>query len=372
MAKVIIFHTPIRYGGGERQLVLLSKEFKKLGLDFLIINLSKSLEFENELQSSGIKFITINNRFLGDSPSKKTYLKHLILLTPHLFNKKLKNLWNSSEVVWANDFPANFLVYFLLKIYRKKNKKLICLRHFYKNPEKGIFNLIYKNILNSFDLIVGVSDYVSDSLIQTFPELKNKILTIPNGIDLSEFELKETKEELRENLNLPQNETLAIYVARFSPQKNHSFLINVVKEIPNLKIILIGDGKTKNNFIEKANKENVFRNFIILGYVKNELIPYYLKASDFCLFPSLVEGFGIAIVEALAAGLPTVIFKNIYIKEFEDGLLVAKNEKEFIELAKKLYNETDFRQEISKKGLKAVQKFDIKNIAKKYIEILKK
>ncbi len=372
MAKLIIFHTPVRYGGGERQLVLLSKEFKKAGLDFVIINLAKSLEFENELQSNRIEFLTINNRSLGDSPSKKSYLIHFFLLTSNSFNKNLRNFWNSAEVVWARDFPANFFVYFLSKIYGRKDKKFICSRHFYKNPEKGIFKLIYSTVLNTFDIIIGVSNYVSNSLIENFPELKNKIFTIPNGVDLANFNIKETKEELRRKLSLPPDEILAIYVARFSPQKNHLFLIKISKEIPNLKIILIGDGETKNEFIKKAKEENTFERFIVSGYLKNELMPLYLKVSDFCLFPSLGEGFSNAIIEALSAGLPTIIFKNIYTKEYEDGVLIANNEEEFIELARKLYANINFRKEVSIKAQKLVQKFDIGNIAEKYIEIFKK
>ncbi len=371
MAKVIIFHTPVRYGGGERQLILLSKEFKKNNLDFIIINLAKSEEFEKELDKNQIPFSTITNKKLGDSPSKKDYFFHLLSLLRKLFKKELKLLYKNAKIVYARDFPANFFVYFLIKIYGKDDKKFIYSRHFYKNPEKGLVKKVYFKVLKNFDVLIGVSEYVSKSLLETFPELKEKILTIPNGIDLKRFDLKQTKEELRKEFNLPLNDLLAIYIARFTLQKNHIFLIDVLKNIEGFKLILIGEGNTKSQFMEEISKNNLNDRVILLGYIENSKIPYYLKASDFCLFPSKGEGFSNAILEAMAASLPTVIFKDIYSPEYGDNILVANSEKSFIDYCQKLVNDELFRRKISEKIKEHIKKFDIKNIAQRYLEFFK-
>jgi len=369
MAKVIIFQTPVRYGGGEKQLALLSKEFKKRNLDFWIINLAKSQEFEAELKKEGINFLTITNKTLGDSPSKKKYFLHLFLLILKVFNKNVKQLWRESNVVWARDFPANFFAYFLIKLFGKRNKKFIYSRHFYKNPESGITKMIYEKVLSEFDVLIGVSSMVSDSLEHSFPKLKDKIVTIPNGIDVSPFKTNKPKEELRKDLKLPAGEVLGIYVARFTPNKNHVLLIEVLREIKNFKIILIGDGETREEFLNRIKKENLEERVIYLGYVKNEIIPYYLKAVDFCLFPSKGEGFSNAILEAITAGLPTIIFKDIYSAEYGLDILVAKDEKEFIEITKKLIENGNFRKELGEKVKLWSKNFDIANICENYLKL---
>jgi glycosyltransferase involved in cell wall biosynthesis len=369
MAKVIIFQTPVRYGGGEKQLTLLSKEFKKRNLDFWIINLAKSQEFEVELKKEGVNFLTITNKKLGDSPSKKKYFLHLFLLIPKIFNKNVKNLWQESNVVWARDFPANFFVYFLIKLFGKRNKKFIYSRHFYKNPESGITKMIYEKVLSEFDVLIGVSSMVSDSLERSFLKLKDKIVTIPNGIDVSHFKTNKSKEELRKDLKLPTDEVLGIYVARFTPNKNHIFLIEVLRKIKNFKIILIGDGETKEEFLNRVKKENLEERIIYLGYIKNEIVPHYLKAVDLCFFPSKGEGFSNAILEAMTAGLPTVIFKDIYSAEYGPDILVAKNEKEFIEMTKKLINNENLRRELGEKIKLWSKNFDIANVCEKYLKL---
>jgi glycosyltransferase involved in cell wall biosynthesis len=369
MAKLIIFHTPVRYGGGERQLILLAKEFRKQNLDFVIINLAKSDEFEKELKKEEINFFTITNKSLGDSTSKKQYLFHFLSLLTKIFNKNLKNFWDNAKIIWARDFPANFFVYVLLKIFGKNNKKLIYSRHSYKKPEQGIFKVIYSKVLNRFDKLIGVSAMVSESLKNTFPTLQDKIITIPNGIDLTPFEINETKEKLRFKLNLPLNQTLAIYISRFTLLKNHIFLIDVANKINNFLIVLIGEGETKEEILKKIKEEKLEDRFLLLGYVKNDLVPLCLKASDLCIFPSKIEGFSNAILEAMASGLPVVIFKDIYSQEYGENILVANNEDEFINYTKKLVEDEKFRKELGEKLKQDALKLDIKNIAEKYLEI---
>jgi glycosyltransferase involved in cell wall biosynthesis len=369
MAKVIIFQAPVRYGGGEKQLIILSREFKKRNLDFWIINLAKSQEFEQELKKEGINFLTIANKKLGDSPSKKKYFLHLFSLMPKIFNKNVKKLWQESNVVWARDFPPNFFVYFLIKLFGKKNKKFIYSRHFYKNPESGVIKMIYEKVLSEFDVLIGVSSLVSESLKKVFPKLKEKIIAIPNGIDSFPFRINESKEKLRKELKLPVDEVLGIYIARFIPSKNHIFLIEILKEIKNFKMVLIGDGETREEFLNRIKKENLEERVICLGYVKNEIVPHYLKAVDFCLFPSKGEGFSNAILEVMISGLPVVIFKDIYSVEYGPDILVVKDEKEFAEIAKKIIENENLRKELGEKVKLWSKNFDIVNVCENYLKL---
>jgi glycosyltransferase involved in cell wall biosynthesis len=90
--------------------------------------------------------------------------------------------------------------------------------------------------------------------------------------------------------------------------KNHTFLIEIamelVKIIPNSKLLLVGEGELKEKIKEKAKKLGIL-DYIIFYGVTTE-IPPLLMAMDLFCFPSLFEGLGIAAIEAQAASLQTV------------------------------------------------------------------
>ena len=104
------------------------------------------------------------------------------------------------------------------------------------------------------------------------------------------------------------------------------------------------------------------------GFIPNEIVPLYLKACDFCVYPSIAEGFGVAIVEAMASGLPTVIFESVYIEEFGKNILVAKDGPEFICHVKNLVENEDYRKDLSQKCKDDTRKLSIENIAQKYVK----
>jgi len=94
-----------------------------------------------------------------------------------------------------------------------------------------------------------------------------------------------------------------------------------------------------------------------------------LKASDIFLYPSLKEGFGIVVLEAMTVGLPVVIFKEIYIEEFGNNILVANNEEEFVSYVRQLVESKSFREELGSKLKQDVLKLDIRKVAEGYLEV---
>lgn len=373
--KILNLAAPVAFGGGETLFVLTAKELAKRNIKFVQINFTKSKKFEEVLRNEDIEFITVSDFDIGHSPSKIDYIKVFFRLIPVVsYNRKLKDLMKEAQIIHAHGFPVNFLVFLLKKLgVIDKKCALVYSHHSYKSPLIEPFRLLYERILNEFDLIIGASSKTSSSLLRVFPRLKNKIVTVSNGVDLTKFSAKEhTKNNLRIDFNLPESDILGTYVARFSLSKNHMVLIEVVKNINDrgFKILLLGDGTEKDKFIERAREEGVLDRFILKGFVENSLVPYYLKASDFYIHPAEAEGFGIAILEAMASGLPAVIFKNVYIEEFESSVLVSEDLKEFIEHTKKLIYDEDFRATMSAKAKRTAEKLSISRMVDKYIEYL--
>jgi glycosyltransferase involved in cell wall biosynthesis len=275
------------------------------------------------------------------------------------------------NILLSNGFPAVFLVP-LSVLFLKTKPKIFYVHHFQKQKENFLTRKIYLWFLKKYKKIIAVSSATADSLKSVFPEIKEKILVIPNGIDTKRFEVKESKEELRKKLNLPDG-VLGICVGRLTPFKNQKFLLKVAKEIKRdgFYILIVGDGDEYENLKREVEKEKLENKVKLLGFISTDEIPYYLKASDIFLYPSLKEGFGIVVLEAMAAGLPVVIFREIYIEEFGKNILVANNEEEFINYTKKLVEDEIFRKEFGEKLKQDAIKLDIRKIIEKYLEIFK-
>lgn len=144
-----------------------------------------------------------------------------------------------------------------------------------------------------------------------FPGRRFKVLN--NAIDAKQYIYNPEKEQYMKSKLGIQDKFVLGHVGRFSPQKNHSFLIDVFQCIEKLEknvvLILVGTGDGKSEIEEKVSKLGLKDKVIFLG-CRND-ISDVLQALDIFVFPSLYEGLGIAAVEAQAAGLPCIISDQI-------------------------------------------------------------
>lgn len=127
---------------------------------------------------------------------------------------------------------------------------------------------------------------------------KKKIKIMPYGADFSSIKIN--KKENNKNLEL-------LYVGRVTPMKGIHYLIEAVKKIKNKKIKLriVGLNNYPNNWLEKTISRNNENISLVGSLPYEELASYYLN-SDLFVFPSLYEGFGLVILEAMSYGLPVL------------------------------------------------------------------
>ena len=130
---------------------------------------------------------------------------------------------------------------------------------------------------------------------------------IPNAIDLSRFAFcDESRREIRERHGIADGAFVMGHVGRFAEEKNHGFLIDVFKacadRAPNAVLLLVGDGGHRAAIEERVRSFGLGERVVFAG-TSAETEKYY-SALDCFVFPSTFEGFGMAALEAQAAGLP--------------------------------------------------------------------
>lgn len=138
---------------------------------------------------------------------------------------------------------------------------------------------------------------------------KGRVFLMANAIDAERFAFSKGKrEELRRSLGI-EDKLVLCNVARFSDEKNHSFLVDVLSEIKKIQkdsvLVLIGRGDLEKDIKKKVSELKLDKDVLFLG-VRND-VPDLLNAMDVFVLPSFYEGLPVTLIEAQANGLPAVI-----------------------------------------------------------------
>lgn len=240
------------------------------------------------------------------------------------------------------------------------------------------FLLMRNWLLKKADFFVSISSQISYELID-FKVPKNKIINIPNGVDIIKFcpVVFEEKMKLRHNLGISKNQVIAIYTGRLAPYKGVTLLVNIWKKIvlnhPEAVLYILGGGEeeTKLKYFVKYNKLET--NVIFTDNVEN--VDEYLKAADIFVFPSKNEAFGISLIEAMACGLPVITTLEGGIKDIisnkNNGIAVPANDFiEFYDAVNMIIEDKTLAASLGKEARKTVEaKYSIEIIVKKYLEL---
>ncbi len=158
-------------------------------------------------------------------------------------------------------------------------------------------------------LTIAISAKVREHLIGDFHLRVEKIRLIYNGVDLEKIKIypQEEKLRIRQEIGLRGSPCVGI-VARLSDIKGHQYLIEamsyVIRELPNAQLLIVGDGREKNNLQKKVIELGIQKNTVFIPSVEDTQT--VLHAIEIFVMPSLQEGLGLSIMEAMAQGLAVI------------------------------------------------------------------
>lgn len=211
-----------------------------------------------------------------------------------------------------------------------------------------------KELFEKADKFICVSDFIRQKAIEAgFPE--NKLITHYIGIDVEQFSFRE---------KLPDDQII-LHVARLVEKKGTTYLLKALAQvrenIPNVKLVIIGDGPLKAKLEDETKELGLQKNVDFLGVQPNIVVQKWLEKASLMCVPSIVagngdaEGLGIVNIEAAAKGVPVVAFSSGGVVEAvvndTTGYLVAeKNIGILAEKLVKILSNNDLRSELGKQA----------------------
>ncbi len=204
---------------------------------------------------------------------------------------------------------------------------------------------------------------------------------IPTGIYLDKFRKDNYKEEYyletRKKLGIEEDDFVLLFLGRMSREKSVETLIKKFKEISkskdNVKLLLVGGGPDLNYFKDLANELGIRDKLICAGMVMPYEVPFYYHISTLFVNFSITETQGLTYIEALASGVPLLVKydDNLegVIKPGENGFSFT-DDKEFVPLFNKLYNNNDLLNKITKNSSEAcIERFSAEQYAFNVLDI---
>lgn len=346
-----------KYGGGERVAYNIAVNIAKRGHNVYVFTTSESSKDEIVNLSNNIKVYKYATLF-------KFYRRNIalsLLIKPDV----------DVDIVHVH-IAGEIIPIAALRFARKKGLPLIATYHgdaiadrlLYKLGEK-LHNLIIKEVLNFSSVIISPSKHVITQSTLLY-KYRDKIIVLPNGINLKDFEIPYSKEECRKRLGIHNAENIILFVGVLRAFKGVDILIRamqlIVKEIQNTQLMIVGEGEMRVELEKLTKKLGLERNIVFTGFINETLKPIYYKAADIFCLPSVTtqEIFGIVNLEAMACGVPIVASRiggiPDVVKNGKNGLLVPpKDHNALANAIIYLLKNEDIRQKMGREGKKIVK-----------------
>lgn len=298
-----VFHS-MNCGGAENMIMNLYRKIdkEKIQFDFLVHTQKKGF-FDEEIQKLGGRIYNVPyfngiNYFKYKKEVKKFFASH------------------ADEYKIVHGHVGSCAAIYLAEA---KRQGLYTIAHSHNTYAKRVSakDIIYKAIAKK---VRGTAKFflacTMDAGIARFGErtvYSDKFMVLKNAINLSFYRTEENIEKrIKEELKL-KGDCIVGHIGRFNEQKNHTFLLDIFKEVllknSDSMLLLVGEGNLRGEIEQRAIELGIKEKVVFAGV--REDVNVLLNVMDCFVFPSFYEGLGIAAVEAQCVGLPCFINETL-------------------------------------------------------------
>lgn len=228
----------------------------------------------------------------------------------YLINRYYKEILKDSDVIHAFTPFVNVIPNVPLISHFHHEEKI-------RNPKELLFlpmlARMWEKTYEASNAVISVSNYSSKDLVKK-RILKANIFIVPNGVDVKRF-YPNANTLIKNKYN---NANILLYVGPLIKRKGIEYIIKamprIISECGKTILLIVGEGS--QDYLRKiAAMLNVTDNVIFKGFVSEENLSMYYNGCDIFVFPSLQEGFGMVMAEAMACGKPVIAANTSAIPE---------------------------------------------------------
>jgi glycosyltransferase involved in cell wall biosynthesis len=356
--KVIHLITTIAMGGAEKQLLILAREQILQGLEVEIFYLKGIPELKEQFETIGAK--------VNSSLANQSFFSQV---------RKFRRLQHNDNFFTHTHLPQAELVAAL----SCKKKSFVISRHnferFWPKKPRFISTILSKYVSSRAVHVVAISLAIKDYLLSSNEVPKNlKITVVYYGFNNQRIASNNMNQINDTELNNTSDFKIGT-IGRLVPGKNYQTLLSALAQVckvnPRVKLFIVGDGVSKNELLKYAQNLNLTENIIWLGRTAH--IYEFLQKIDLFVFPSLGEGFGLVLLEAMLASKPIIAANNSAIPEVlgasYSGLFPTINSKILSQKILEVVGDSLKSRNLVDEYSKQIQLFSSKEMAGKILKI---
>lgn len=364
----------------------------KSGIGIYTYELSKRLQKYNDLEFEGHIFNFLNRNDISKDIEGINIEKRVCSLFPYGVYRRI---WHYSMIKYNSLFKSKCGIYhfFNFIVPPRIEGKVITTIHdmtyemYPETMDKKNLKRIKDDIeysVNRADKIITVSESSKYDIIKYLNVPENEIEVVYNGVEYNRFARdynEEEKVKVKQKYSLPDNYIL--YMGTLEPRKNIESIVEAFKlfkeqsylKEKDFKLVIAGKkGWMFESIFELVNKLNLQENVIFTDYVDEKDKPLIYNMAQLFVFPSIYEGFGIPVLEAMASSVPVITSNVSSLPEVAGDAAILVDPKDTLSIAKNIndiLSDENLKDELINKGHIQAQIFTWEASAEKLYEIYK-
>lgn len=249
-------------------------------------------------------------------------------------------------------------------------------RRWLLRPKRAGYRGLYRRASRAAGALVAVSDDVARTIDAELRPAAGRLVTIPNGVDVERY-ATEADRSVRAEIGVPEAAPMLICVAKMLEQKGHRYLVEALAAASGdhepMHVALLGDGPLRDEIASRARAAGVADRLHLLGTRSD--VPRLLRAADVFVLPSLWEGLPMALLEAMAAGLPVIATSvsgtRQVVEDGRTGMLVAPGDSaELARAMSRLAGDATLRARLGAAGRDHVRaEFSVDRQAQRHLDL---
>lgn len=291
--RILYLIVTLPVGGAEEHLLSLVRNLDRNRFDPSVCCIGRSGPIGRELETGGTRVVELGKLEKGGFDGK---------IVP-LLQEMLRN--GRTSLLHSHLYHAN--MYGRLAAFREGVHAVCSIHNTYVHPKP------HRRVINWWlarrtPVIIAGSEAIKNDILRYDGVPSGKVRVIPYGVDVEKFAIPLSRREARNKLGLPLDRFLAGTVGRLEEQKGQSYLVEAAARLRRegmpLSLLLIGSGREEERLRGLVAREGIEEDVLFLGTRRD--LPDLFRAMDVFVLSSLWEGLPLALLSAMASGVPVV------------------------------------------------------------------